>query len=94
MENFKISINEIHGGIQKLYRFPNNRGASVVQHSFSYGNREENQWELAVIKFGSKSNSDWDLDYDTEITSNVLGHLSDDDVDHYLRQIRALYPAF
>lgn len=93
MENFKISINEIHDGIQKLYRFPNNRGASVVRHQFSYGGWED-LWELAVIKFGSESNSDWDLDYDTEITSNVLGHLSDDDVDHYLRQIRALYPAF
>jgi len=31
---------EVNGGVQKIYRYKNNYGASVVRHSFSYGNKE------------------------------------------------------
>lgn len=40
----------LNGGIQRVYKFSNGFGASVVKHEFSYGGRK-GLWELAVIKF-------------------------------------------
>ena len=75
------------GGVQKLYRFPNNYGASVVRHTGSYG-FEKNLWELAVIKWtGDK----FALCYDTSITSDVIGNLTEDGVEKILLEIE-LYP--
>ena len=55
----------LNGGTQQVYRFDNNYGALVVNHSFSNG------LELAVIKFDG---DDWHLDYTTGITEDVIGH--------------------
>jgi hypothetical protein len=80
---------EIHGGIQKIFRFDNGFGASVVRHLGSYGSNE-GLWELAVIKFHGKGNFDFKLDYSTPITDNVLGHLQEDEVEDLLNVIAAL----
>ena len=50
------------GAVQKLYRFANNYGASVVKGEHTYGG-EEGLWELAVVKF--KTDGDFNLDYTT-----------------------------
>ena len=73
-------------GTQRVYRFPNGYGASVVRFRFSYG-ADRGLWELAVLKF---RDSDWDLTYDTPITNDVIGHLSESDVESTLDQIAAL----
>lgn len=72
-----------HGyrGTQRLYRFDNGYGASVVQSSMSYGT------ELAVIKWDGE---DWDLCYDTEITDDVIGWLTDEMLADLLDRIEAL----
>lgn len=75
------------GGIQKLYKFDNNYGASVVHHSYSYGN-EDGLWELAVIKF--TDDLDWDVNYNTPITDYVIGYLTDEDVEEILNEIKEL----
>ena len=75
------------GAIQKLYRFANNYGASVVKGEHTYGG-EEGLWELAVIKF--KTDGDYVLDYSTPITEDVEGHLTDDAVEELLTKIEAL----
>lgn len=59
----------LHGGSQKIYRFENGYGASVVDHNHSYGT------ELAVVHFNSEDHLDFDLIYDTPITDNVIGHI-------------------
>ena len=82
-------------GIQKIYKFDNGFGASVVRFRTplglsgygSYTNNEK-EWELAVIKFGDGDN--YSLTYDTEITKNVLGHLKEEAVEEYLQKIKAL----
>ena len=75
--------NTIHGdGIQKVYSFPNGYGASVVKHKGSYG-FNDNKWELAVLK-------DNELCYTTDITSDVIGHLNDPEVDAVLKQIELI----
>jgi len=79
----------VGNGTHKIYRFPNNFGASVVQFDGSYGGNK-GLWELAVIKFNSESNEDFDLRYDTHITDDVIGYLTPDRVDELLEEIQAL----
>jgi hypothetical protein len=80
----------INGGSQKIYAFSNGYGASVVMHDFSYGGKD-GKWELAVLRFDDPSNlSDFDLTYDTPITNDVIGHLSEEEVDELLEKIAEL----
>lgn len=80
----------LNGGTQVVHRFENNFGASVVCHDSSYG-REEGLKELAVLKF-PYGTDDYELTYDTEITNDVIGHLTDEDVNELLTRIEALKP--
>ena len=75
------------GAVQKLYKFANNYGASVVKGEHTYGG-EEGLWELAVIRF--KTDGEFSLDYSTPITEDVEGHLTDDAVEELLTKIEAL----
>lgn len=61
------------GGVQIVFRFENNLGASVINHNGSYG------VELAVAKFNSEDNDDWDICYTTPITSDVIGYIETED---------------
>lgn len=83
MKRLPDEINIINNGVQALYKFPNGYGASVVKHDFSYGH-EDGLWELAVL------DSNGDIDYDTEIADDVVGYLTNDDVDEILAQIENL----
>lgn len=73
-------------GVQYLFRFPNNYGASIIKHFGSYGH-DRDLWELAVIYFDGDK---WHLTYDTEITDDVEGYLTDRDVLELLRRIQVL----
>jgi len=84
LKEFVIKQHPKNGGIQTIYRFPNGYGASVVEHSFSYG------LELAVIKFTSLDNDDFDLSYETPVTADVLGFLDQDSLQKTLKQIKSL----
>ncbi|MBY4669629.1 hypothetical protein K6W12_03155 [Burkholderia multivorans] len=79
----------LNGGTQKLYRFENGFGASVVQHEYSYG-RDAGLWELAVIRFDG---DEWHLEYGTEITDDVIGRLDWNEVEGLLSRINALQTA-
>jgi hypothetical protein len=74
-----IDFNSINKGMQLMFRFPNNYGLSIVCHSFSYGN-DDAKFEIAVLKFNSDNNKDWNLTYTTDITNDVLGYQSKEDV--------------
>lgn len=80
------------GGTQVVYRFANGYGASVVQFPHSYG-YAEGLYELAVIHFDGENNDAWRLTYDTPVTSDVLGYLSEEEVLATLVQIAALEAA-
>jgi len=75
------------GAVQKLYRFANGYGASVVKGEHTYGG-DEGLWELAVLAFDTEGG--FSLCYTTPITSDVEGHLSDDDVEVLLAKVEAL----
>jgi hypothetical protein len=73
-------------GVQKIYRFANGFGASVIQGPYSYGG-SEGLWELGVIRFDG---DDWRLTYDTAITEDVLGYQTDSEIADLLRRIDSL----
>jgi hypothetical protein len=74
------------GGTQVVHRFNNGYGASVVRTFYSYGG-DEGLYELAVVKFDGDT---WELTYDTPITNDVLGWLTEAKVDEILAAIEAL----
>lgn len=74
-------------GRQKIYRFPNGYGASVIRTKWSYTDKKST-WELAVIEFFE--NDEYYLCYDTPITNDVIGNLKWNQVEEYLEKIKRL----
>lgn len=87
-ESYLVKRDRLFEGVQYVFRFENDYGASVIKHFGSYGHRLD-LWELAVIKFDDES-GDWDLTYTTPITNDVEGYLTDDEVRILLGRIREL----
>ena len=90
-------VKEVGSGTQKIWRFPNGYGASVVQFklrgNLEYGSYTSNsdEWELAVLKFGEDEDiENCGLCYDTPITSDVIGHLTKTEVEEILLKISKL----
>jgi hypothetical protein len=71
------------GGVQARIYFDNGYGASVVKTPYTYGG-DMGLYELAV--FGK----DGHIAYDTPVTNDVEGYLSEDDVTKILEQIQEL----
>lgn len=88
MEKYLVVGREKNGDIQKVYRFENNYGASVIKFPGSYG-YEQGEWELAVIRFPSDGGN-FRIDFETPITDNVLGYLSWREVEEHLKEIKSL----
>lgn len=72
-----------NGGDQYIFMFPNNHGASVVRHEFSYG-ATLGLWELAIL------DGSYEIDYTSPISDDVIGWLTNDGVRETLRKIAEL----
>lgn len=70
-------------GDQCIVQYPNGYGASIVKGEYTYGGKD-GLYELAV--FGK----DGQISYDTPITDDVLGYLSEQDVEKTLTDIKNL----
>lgn len=86
-EDHLLERRKLYDGVQYLFKFDNSYGASVVKNYGSYGYSDD-LWELAVIEFDRYG--DFDLTYDTEITCDVEGYLTDDRVRSLLERIKEL----
>ncbi len=88
-------------GTQRVFRFPNGFGASVVKWTMkidgrptggsfggSYG-ASDGLYELAVTAYSSEEHSA--LTYETPVTSDVLGYLTADEVEAHLQDIANLW---
>ena len=78
---------DMDGGIQYRFRFKNHYGASVIKHDYSYGHKQD-LWEIAVIRY--YRDDEWYITYDTDITDDVIGYLSDEEVREILKRISEL----
>lgn len=76
----------IQESVQRVYKFDNGYGASVIKGKHTYGG-SEGLWELAVIQWNEDN---YELTYDTPITDDVIGYLTEDKVKYYLKQIEEL----
>ena len=81
IKKYLVSDSPLFNGFQKLYKFPNSYGASVIKHAYSYG------LELGVIIWDG---DDWDLCYDTPITDDILGYLDNKELEKILMDIYEL----
>ena len=70
-------------GIQCRIDFPNGYGASIVKGPYTYGGRD-GLFELAVL------DSEGQLAYDTPITDDVVGYLTEDGITALLAEIKLL----
>ena len=85
-------------GTQKIWRFENGFGCSVVRFSIAdlFGREEKigsyginkDLWELGVIKF--KEDGCFSIVYDTKITDDVIGSLTEKEVEKYLERVKKL----
>lgn len=72
------------GGVAARLKFPNGYTASVVRGTNTYGG-PIGLYELAVLHDGA-------IVYDTPVTSDVLGHLTEGDVTERLNEVSMLPP--
>ena len=82
-QGLKFQDHPMGMGKQCIVQFPNGYGASIVQGPHTYGG-DKGLYELAV--FGK----DGQITYDTPITSDVLGYLSEQEVEQTLSDIKNL----
>lgn len=73
-------------GVQATAFFDNGYGVSVIKGPYSYGG-DKGLYELAVFKGDENDHS---LCYDTPITGDVLGHLTESDVTTHIAEVEAL----
>lgn len=74
------------GNNQAIFKFPNGYGASLIQGPTSYGG-DEGLFELGVLTF---SDDGWELCYTTSIVDDVIGYLTDVEVEELLNKIYEL----
>jgi len=87
----KFTDLKFNHNIQAKHYFKNGYGISVIQNfevrrnnvHFTSQTNNHNEFEIAVLKDGY-------LYYDTEITDDVIGHLTAKEVEEYMKQIEAL----
>lgn len=75
-----IEVQNDVGYPQTIYKFPNGYGASVIDFKHIYFSIE-----IAVLRFDEDGN--WDIDYSTPITNDVIGGLNEETRDDVLQQI-------
>ena len=74
---------KIYDGNQWLFKYDNGYGASIVQHSGSYGG-EQGLYEIAVL------DSNGEMSYTTPITDDVIGYADEVKLYETLDRIKSL----
>lgn len=87
--SYKFQVMEFTGNKQLLAMYGNGYGASVVQGPYSYGG-SAGLYELAVLHGDDPDTAP--LCYATEITDDVIGHLTQEEVVALLHRISKLTP--
>ena len=75
---------------QRVYRFNNGYGASVVQGPKTFGG-PEGLWELAVIKFDGEEFYEYDVDENNSVSNEAIGHLGEHEIEPLLVAISHMH---
>lgn len=92
-KDIKFKPHSFGEGFHGLCFFENGYGVSVVRFksplskTYSSYTSNENEWEVAVI-YGNEEG--WEISYNTHITDDVLGHLTEGEVDWVMIQVQEL----
>jgi hypothetical protein len=92
-KDIKFKPHSLGNGLHGLIFFDNGYGLSVVRfknpksETYSSYTSNDNEWEVAVI-YGNEK--DWDISYNTHITNDVLGYLTEGEVDWVMLQVQEL----
>ena len=92
-------------GDQRIYRFPNGFGASLVKICMVHANKnevmpytglhpmtDEPLWELGVVYFNSDDDTDYTITFETSVSDDVIRHVTDSRAELILRKIKELPP--
>lgn len=85
MKTFKdleFKSHSIGNGLQAVMNFDNDYGVSVVKFNGSYGYNSD-LWEVAILYKDA-------LTYNTDITDDVLGYQTDQDVTDVMEKVQKL----
>jgi len=89
-------------GDQRIYRFPNGYGASLVQMYMIHTNgkgevysgihpvTEELLWEIGVVRFNSNDDTDFTLTFETSVADDVIKYVTASKAELILRKIKEL----
>jgi hypothetical protein len=78
-----IELDQYMDGVAARIMFKNGYGVSVVCHSFSYGGKN-GLYEVAVL------DADGEITYETDVTDDVIGHLTPEKVTETMAFIQVL----
>ena len=78
-----IELDQYMDGVAARIMFKNGYGVSVVCHSFSYGGKN-GLYEVAVL------DTDGEITYETDVTDDVIGHLTPEQVTETMAFIQVL----
>jgi archaellum biogenesis ATPase FlaH len=78
-----IELDQYMDGVAARIMFENGYGVSVVCHSFSYGGKN-GLYEVAVL------DTDGEITYETDVTDDVIGHLTPEQVTETMAFIQVL----
>ena len=78
-----INFKPFEGGVAGSIMFDNRYGVSVVSHKYSYGG-DKGLFEMAIL------DSEGNLTYGTDITSDVIGYLTPEEVTKYMIKVQDL----
>lgn len=81
--DLKFHTHPLGVGVRAVIKFENGYCASVVLTPYTYGGKD-GLYELAVL------DSEGNLTYDTSVTSDVEGYLTESDVTRLMEQIQSL----
>lgn len=92
-------------GDQRVYRFPNGFGASLIKLCVVRANEnkvmpytglhpetDEPLWELGVVYFNSDDDTDYTITFETSVSDDVIREVTDSRAELILRQIKELLP--
>lgn len=89
--DLNFNSHPVGDGVQAKHFFDNGYGVSVVRFAGMFGGGsygfEEGLYELAVL-VGTEE--EWEICYDTPITNDVLGHLTEEEVEVALYEVENL----